>query len=47
VTGHEVTAPATLAGLGTRTVIITNPAYRNEIGATLRDLGVDAELLVA
>ncbi|GIF54905.1 class I SAM-dependent methyltransferase [Asanoa iriomotensis] len=47
VTGHEVTAPETLAGLGTRTVIITNPAYRGEIGNALRDLGVDAELLVA
>ncbi|MEV4621295.1 methyltransferase domain-containing protein [Asanoa sp. NPDC049573] len=47
VTGHEVTAPATLAGLGTRTVIITNPAYRGEIAESLRALGVDAELLVA
>ncbi|HEV7707269.1 MAG TPA: hypothetical protein VGP16_03665, partial [Asanoa sp.] len=47
VTGHEVTAPATLAGLGARTVIITNPAYRGEIGESLRALGVDAELLVA
>ncbi|GIF71252.1 SAM-dependent methyltransferase [Asanoa siamensis] len=47
VTGHEVTAPETLRGLDTRTVIITNPAYRGEIGATLRGLGIDAELLVA
>ena len=47
VTGHEVAAPSTLAGLGTHTVIITNPAYRDEIGRALRDLGVDAELLVA
>lgn len=47
VTGHEVTAPERLAGLGTRSVIITNPAYRTEIDAALRRLGVDAELLVA
>lgn len=47
VTGHEVTAPETLAGLGTRTVIITNPAYRSEIDTALRRLGVHADLLVA
>jgi SAM-dependent methyltransferase len=46
-TGHRVTPPDTLAGLGTSAVIITNPAYRAEIGAALRGLGVDAELLVA
>lgn len=46
-TGHRVTSPDTLAGLGTSAVIITNPAYRAEIGAALRRLGVDAELLVA
>ncbi|GAB3152425.1 class I SAM-dependent methyltransferase [Micromonospora sonneratiae] len=47
VTGHRVTSPESLATLGTRTVISTNPAYRNEIGAALRALGVEAELLVA
>ncbi|MFB6394521.1 methyltransferase domain-containing protein [Polymorphospora lycopeni] len=47
VTGHEVTDPATLAELGTGSVIITNPAYRKEITATLRQLGVTAQLLVA
>ncbi|GIG91773.1 class I SAM-dependent methyltransferase [Plantactinospora endophytica] len=47
VTGHEVSDPATLAGSGTRSVIITNPAYRDEIDAALRQLGVRAELLVA
>ncbi|MGI5147821.1 methyltransferase domain-containing protein [Plantactinospora sp. CA-294935] len=47
VTGHEVRDPATLAGSGTRSVIITNPAYRDEIDAALRQLGVQAELLVA
>jgi len=47
VTGHRVTSPDQLATLGTRTVIGTNPAYRNEIGATLRELGVEAELLIA
>lgn len=47
VTGHEVRSPASLTDLGTRSVIITNPAYRNEIGAALRALGVEAELMVA
>ncbi|MGI5212318.1 methyltransferase domain-containing protein [Plantactinospora sp. CA-290183] len=47
VTGHEVSPPESLAGSGTRAVIITNPAYRDEIGAALRRLGVRAELLVA
>jgi SAM-dependent methyltransferase len=47
VTGHRVASPETLAGLGTGAVIITNPAYRTEIGAALRQLGVEAELLVA
>ncbi|MBF9131036.1 methyltransferase domain-containing protein [Plantactinospora sp. S1510] len=47
VTGHEVTAPGTLAGSGTRSVIITNPAYHDEIDAALRQLGVHATLLVA
>jgi SAM-dependent methyltransferase len=47
VTGHEVRSPASLTDLGTRSVIITNPAYRNEIGAALRELGVEAELMVA
>jgi SAM-dependent methyltransferase len=45
VTAHRVDPPATLTDLKPTTVIITNPAYRNEIGAQLRDLGVDAELL--
>jgi SAM-dependent methyltransferase len=47
VTGHQVQPPESLATLGTRTVIITNPAYREEIAATLRQLGVEAKLLVA
>ena len=47
VTGHEVGSPASLTDLGTRSVIITNPAYRNEIGTALRALGVEAELMVA
>lgn len=47
VTGHRVTPPESLTKLGTRSVIITNPAYREEIGAALRRLGVRAELLVA
>ncbi len=47
VTAHRVESPARLAELRPAAVIITNPAYRTEIGAQLRDLGVDAEILVA
>ena len=47
VTGHEVWPPQALAELGARVVIITNPAYRTEIGLALRGLGVEAELVVA
>jgi SAM-dependent methyltransferase len=47
VTAHRVDPPQILARLKPEAVIITNPAYQNEIGAALRDLGVDAELLVA
>jgi SAM-dependent methyltransferase len=47
VTGHRVQAPAVLTALRPRTVIITNPAYRDEIGKSLAGLGVAAEILVA
>lgn len=47
VTGHRISGPDEVAALGTRTVILTNPAYRAEIGATLAEAGVEAELLVA
>jgi hypothetical protein len=47
VTAHRVDSPETLTALRPDAVIITNPAYRNEIGAQLRALGVEAELLVA
>jgi hypothetical protein len=47
VTGHQVSSPEALTKLAPRSVIITNPAYRDEIGAALRQLGVRAELLVA
>lgn len=47
VTAHRVDPPETLAALGTRSVIITNPAYRDEIAKQLAELGVDADILVA
>ncbi|MPZ26527.1 MAG: methyltransferase domain-containing protein [Micromonosporaceae bacterium] len=47
VTGHRVTGPEGVAALDTRAVILTNPAYRTEIGAALAEAGVEAELLVA
>ncbi|SCL34125.1 Methyltransferase domain-containing protein [Micromonospora rhizosphaerae] len=47
VTAHQVESPEGLARLRPEAVIITNPSYRDEIGASLRDLGVTAELLIA
>jgi SAM-dependent methyltransferase len=47
VTAHRVDSPSTLTKLRPSAVIITNPAYRKEIGEQLRTLGVDAELLIA
>ena len=47
VTAHRVDAPETLTELRPSSVIITNPAYRGEIAASLARLGVDAELLIA
>jgi hypothetical protein len=47
ITAHRVDPPQLLSTLDPRTVIITNPAYRDEVGAALRGLGVEAELLIA
>jgi 2-polyprenyl-3-methyl-5-hydroxy-6-metoxy-1,4-benzoquinol methylase len=47
VTGHQVDAPSVLTELQPKAVIITNPAYRDEIAKSLADLGVTAEILVA
>jgi hypothetical protein len=47
VTAHQVQAPEILSTLKPEAVIITNPSYRAEIAEQLRQLGVDAELLVA
>jgi hypothetical protein len=46
-TGHRVAEPASLAGSGTRAVVITNPVYQSEIAKSLADLGIAAEILVA
>jgi hypothetical protein len=47
VTGHRVDPPSMLTELQPKAVIITNPAYRDEIAKSLADLGVTAEILVA
>ena len=47
VTGYRVDAPDVLTDLRPRTVIITNPAYRDEVASQLDALGVPAEVLVA
>jgi hypothetical protein len=47
VTAHRVDSPDLLSSVKPRAVIITNPAYRAEIAADLRRLGVDADILGA
>nr|BFE62931.1 class I SAM-dependent methyltransferase [Dactylosporangium thailandense] len=47
VTGHRVDPPSTLTALQPRAVVITNPAYHEEIAKTLVELGVAAEIHVA
>ena len=47
VTAHRVDPPDSLTELQPRAVIITNPAYRDEVGTALTELGVSAEVLVA
>jgi hypothetical protein len=47
VTGHRVDEPASLEGLDSRAVVITNPVYRSEIAKSLAELGISAEILVA
>jgi hypothetical protein len=47
VTAHEVSSPESLVPLKPTAVIITNPAYRGEIGAQLESMGISAEILVA
>jgi hypothetical protein len=46
-TGHRVDPPEQLAQLRPAAVVITNPAYQQEIATALADLGVTARLLVA
>lgn len=47
VTGREVVAPAALAGESVQAVVVLNPLYAHEVADTLRELDVDAEVLVA
>ena len=44
-TGHKVIPPDDLPGVGPDTIVIMNPIYQAEIGATARDLGVKAEIV--
>ena len=44
-TGHEVIAPSALTDRNVTAVLITNPAYREEIGEQLAELGVHAEIV--
>ncbi len=46
-TGQEIVPPAFLQAYQPDAVIIMNANYKEEIGQTLRDLGVNAEILLA
>ena len=46
-TGQPIVAPDTLASRHPRTVVVMNPVYRPEIEERMRELGVDAEVVVA
>jgi hypothetical protein len=43
--GHEVVLPAALAQLRPDVVLLMNPIYRDEIGALMAGMGVEAEVL--
>jgi hypothetical protein len=45
-TGHEVRPPESLAARPPDAAIVMNPLYADEIGASLRAMGVEAELLI-
>ncbi|NUT34671.1 MAG: methyltransferase domain-containing protein [Hamadaea sp.] len=47
VTGHRVDAPETLRDVRPSAVVITNPAYTEEIARSLADLGLTAEIFAA
>ena len=46
-TGQRITAPDSLVGQDLRAIVVMNPVYSAEIERTLRELGIDAEVLVA
>jgi SAM-dependent methyltransferase len=46
-TGQRIVSPRALGDMGVDTVIIMNPAYRDEIASELRGLGFHSETLVA
>ncbi|MEV6963554.1 methyltransferase domain-containing protein [Hamadaea sp. NPDC051192] len=47
VTGHRVDSPETLREIQPGAVVITNPAYTDEIARSLTELGLDAQILTA
>jgi SAM-dependent methyltransferase len=46
-TGQEIVAPESLVEHPPATILVMNPVYSDEIAETLRQLGVDAHLVVA
>ena len=46
-TGQRIVGPDELVNIRPAKVVVMNPNYRDEIGARLRDLGLDAEVVVA
>lgn len=46
MTGQRVVPPSALTSIRPRAVVLLNPIYGDEVAATLRDLGVESELLL-
>lgn len=44
--GRQVLSPEDLLGLGVRTVLVMNPVYAGEIGASLEAMGVSGDVIV-
>jgi SAM-dependent methyltransferase len=45
VTGHAVVPPSDLRGFRPAAVVLLNPMYRDEVGATMAESGIDASLV--
>ncbi len=45
--GQEIVAPDSLKKIHPSVVVIMNPIYKDEIAGKLRDLGINAQVMIA